>query len=73
MKTKLDVGQIFQMGRINCTIMSSAKFGNTAHYGFTWFTDEGKSMQGWMPCHFVENFTGILGNAFDSKSTLPVS
>lgn len=54
----LTVGSVFAMGRIDCVVRQISVFGKTQHYGFTYKDDNGKTQQGWMPCSFVEDFTG---------------
>lgn len=51
----------FHMGRIECLISSVDSFGTEPHYGFTWRDDSGGFHSGWMPCSFVENYTGHGG------------
>lgn len=63
MDAKLKIGQKFAMGRIDCTITSTATFSGELHYGFTFIHDlkPGEAPKlgcGWMPVYFVENFTG---------------
>jgi hypothetical protein len=63
MNAKLSIGQVFTMGNIECRITEIGAFGTTPHYGFTYYQPNevpggADFMGGWMPCFFVDNFTG---------------
>ncbi len=65
----LTEGCKFAMGAIQCTITRISAFGSTQHYGFLWYSDDhSKIEQGWMPCEFVDNFTGHFRTAQQQKS-----
>lgn len=72
MDAKLKVGQTFAMGRIDCVISVVDRFGMTPHYGFTYRTDAGVFQSGWMPCEFVDNFTGHFNPKDDEQPIVPL-
>ncbi len=55
----LKIGDSFAMGPIKVKVTSIDSFGCTQHYGCTWNDDAGNFKSGWMPCEFVDRFTGF--------------
>ena len=54
MNNKLNVGDTFKMGHVECKITQIDRFGLTPHYGFSFWTEEGEFHGGWMPVLFVD-------------------
>lgn len=59
----LQPDQTFQIGQIRCTITKIETFNGEPHYGFMFIKSSGPHELtqygwGWMPVHFVDNFTG---------------